>query len=224
MSTQQLGNDAEDRALSYLVSQGLDLLSRNFSCRRGEIDLVMQDDNCVVFVEVRMRNHPDYGSGADTVTVGKMRKLAVTAEHFLQQHPIPGNLDCRFDVISIDDKLDWIQNAFKISSNVKGFSYYILLVFVLSWKDSLSISIVLLQRKNSDYMRTEFVHRSPFLTVIHYYTLQYRLNIQNNSILVCVNLSAIQKIMCYEDNTKCSLFSMLGNDISANERKILIQC
>lgn len=116
MKTQQLGIDAEDRALSYLVSQGLELLTRNFSCRRGEIDLIMQDARCIVFVEVRMRNHPDYGSGADTVTISKMRKLAVTAEYFLQQHPIPGNLDCRFDVISVDDKIDWIQHAFTLDS------------------------------------------------------------------------------------------------------------
>jgi putative endonuclease len=116
MTTKHLGEQAENRALKFLQSKGLELLLRNYACRRGEIDLIMQDENCIVFVEVRMRNNADYGSGAETVTVDKMRKLAFTAEHFLQKHPIPGNLDCRFDVISLDDKIDWIQHAFTLDS------------------------------------------------------------------------------------------------------------
>jgi putative endonuclease len=116
MTTKQLGDQAESAALKYLQAQGLDLLSKNYACRRGEIDLIMQDENCIVFVEVRMRNNTDYGSGADTVTTTKMRKLALTAEHFLQQNQIPGNLDCRFDVISLDDNIDWIQHAFTLDS------------------------------------------------------------------------------------------------------------
>lgn len=116
MSTRQLGDEAEHRALQYLERKGLTLVTRNFSCRRGEIDLIMQDADCLVFVEVRMRNNPDHGSGADTVTRSKMRKLAITAEVFLNSQQIPENLDCRFDVVSVDDKIDWIQHAFTLDS------------------------------------------------------------------------------------------------------------
>ncbi len=116
MSTRALGIEAENEALKYLERQGLNLITRNFSCRRGEIDLIMQDADCIVFVEVRMRNNPNHGSGADTVTRSKMRKLAFTAEIFLKSHGNPGNSDCRFDVISVDDKIDWIQHAFTLDS------------------------------------------------------------------------------------------------------------
>lgn len=49
------GKAGEDEALSYLVRQGLTLIERNFRCRGGEIDLIMQDGGEVVFVEVSSR-------------------------------------------------------------------------------------------------------------------------------------------------------------------------
>ena len=115
-NTRSSGQRAEQRAQTFLERQGLDLLAKNYAWKRGEIDLIMQDSNCVVFVEVRMRNRPDYGTGAETVGRTKIQKIAVTAEHFLANHPIPGNLDCRFDVISVDENIDWIQNAFTLDS------------------------------------------------------------------------------------------------------------
>jgi putative endonuclease len=116
VKTQRLGNAAEQAALEYLESQGLQCIERNFSCKMGEIDLIMLDNNALVFVEVRLRNNPHHGSGADSVTRPKIRKLIRTAELFLTRHPIPGNLDCRFDVISMDNKIDWIKNAFTLDS------------------------------------------------------------------------------------------------------------
>jgi putative endonuclease len=79
----------------------------------GEIDLIMTDENCLIFVEVRLRTNPNYGSGAESVTLTKQRKIIRTAQFYLLNHAI-GNRDCRFDVISIDDKIDWIQGAFSL--------------------------------------------------------------------------------------------------------------
>ena len=114
MNTRHSGGLAEDRALKHLEIQGMELVARNYSWQRGEIDLIMLDQSCLVFVEVRMRNRSDYGTGADTVGPTKMRRVAFTAQHYLATHPIPGNLDCRFDVISVDENIDWIQNAFTL--------------------------------------------------------------------------------------------------------------
>tara|TARA_R110002072_G_scaffold2252_2_gene18602 strand:+ start:68168 stop:68524 length:357 start_codon:yes stop_codon:yes gene_type:complete len=116
VKTQRLGNAAEQAALNHLESEGLQCIERNFSCKMGEIDLIMLDKNALVFVEVRLRNNPHHGSGADSVTRSKMRKLIRTAEFYLTKHPIPGNLDCRFDVVSMDNKIDWIKNAFTLDS------------------------------------------------------------------------------------------------------------
>ncbi len=113
MKTQRIGNEAEQKALSFLEAKGLSLVEKNFSCRLGEIDLIMKDETCLIFVEVRKRTNPLYGSGAETVTPAKQRKIIKTAQFFLLNHAI-GDYDCRFDVISINEDVDWIKHAFTL--------------------------------------------------------------------------------------------------------------
>lgn len=115
MKTQILGNAAEQLALTYLEQKGLRLLEKNYACRLGEIDLIMEDDSCLIFIEVRLRTNPHYGTGAETVTFAKQKKIIKTAQFFLLGYDI-GNRDCRFDVISIDQDIDWIQHAFTLNS------------------------------------------------------------------------------------------------------------
>lgn len=114
MTTQQIGSAAEQAALEFLEARHLRLVRKNYCCRLGEIDLIMRDPNTLIFVEVRLRHDTSYGTGAETVTRSKMRKIINTAEHFLVKHPFLGNLDCRFDVVSMSDNIDWIQNAFTL--------------------------------------------------------------------------------------------------------------
>ena len=114
----ETGHDAEDMACHYLLEQGLKTLCRNYRCPRGEIDAIMEDNNIIVFVEVRYRKHTRFGSGAETVTHAKQSKLIATALHYLQKHPKYSNRPSRFDVISISHhsqqaKIDWIQDAFQ---------------------------------------------------------------------------------------------------------------
>mgnify|MGYP001194408915 FL=1 len=107
------GEAAERAAEAYLAARGLILLARNYRSPHGEIDLIMQDGQTVVFVEVRQRRNPRYGSGADSVDARKQRRLQLTAEHYLQRL---GNLPaCRFDVVSLDGAggIDWIAGAFE---------------------------------------------------------------------------------------------------------------
>ena len=68
----QRGNDAENRALEFLETQGLRLVTRNFLCKVGEIDLIVRDQTTVIFVEVRYRQDTSRGTGAETVTRSKM--------------------------------------------------------------------------------------------------------------------------------------------------------
>ena len=114
MTSQQVGYAAEQTALEFLQSKGMTLVCRNFSCKMGEIDLIMLDDRAIVFVEVRLRHDSRYGSGAETVTYQKMRKIIKTAQYYLINNPPVGNLDYRFDVISMDSRIDWIKNAFTL--------------------------------------------------------------------------------------------------------------
>ncbi|WP_025916683.1 YraN family protein [Herminiimonas sp. CN] len=104
------GQAGEDAALAYLSAQGLVLLQRNFRCRGGEIDLVMQDDKALVFVEVRRRANLRHGGAAASVTRSKQARLIVAAQIYLQRYRMPPA--CRFDVIAIDgDHLEWLRNA-----------------------------------------------------------------------------------------------------------------
>ena len=117
----QLGNQAEKQACQYLQANGLSLLETNFRSRCGEIDLIMQQGNTLVFVEVRYRKHSLYGGALESITTAKQNKIRRTAEIFLQLHP--QYTDCRFDVIAACPckasqssqhafHFEWIQNAF----------------------------------------------------------------------------------------------------------------
>ena len=107
----------EKAAESYLRKQGLRLLQRNFSSRFGEIDLIMEDGQTLVFVEVKFRKSSQHGSGADAVTFHKQGRISRTAAWYLAKNPHRGESICRFDVISInpqqkDEGVNWIRNAF----------------------------------------------------------------------------------------------------------------
>jgi putative endonuclease len=116
-SAQQTGQNAEDSACTYLVKQGLKLITRNYQCRLGEIDLIMQDKESLVFVEVRFRRKQNFGTSSETVNYFKQKKLLRTARFYLQQKRLTDKVPCRFDVIAIADEathanIDWIKNAF----------------------------------------------------------------------------------------------------------------
>jgi putative endonuclease len=107
----------EKTAESFLRTQGLELLQRNFSSRFGEIDLIMEDDQTLVFVEVKYRRNNHHGSGAEAVTFHKQGRISRTAAWYLAKNPRRADQFCRFDIISInhqdkDQGIEWIRNAF----------------------------------------------------------------------------------------------------------------
>lgn len=119
----QIGMAAESLACDYLQQQGLDLLERNYRAPRGELDLIMQEHDHMVFVEVRFRHNHRFGSGADSVHATKQDKLIKTALYYLQQHPKLAKRPVRFDVVSISTKdnqpqIDWIKDAFQAKGSM----------------------------------------------------------------------------------------------------------
>lgn len=108
---------AEERALAYLQMHGLALLARNYRCRGGELDLVMEGSGMLVFVEVRHRASADFGTPEETVTASKQKRLLLAARTYLLRHPRHAARPMRFDVLSLQGKLPearikWIRNAF----------------------------------------------------------------------------------------------------------------
>lgn len=121
--TRTTGRAAEKLALAHLRRQGLTPVDRNYRTRRGEIDLVMLDGSCLVFVEVRYRARTGFASAVETVDRHKRSKLAAAAAKFLATHTAYRYHTCRFDVVGIDadskgaTRIDWRRDAFRLSDD-----------------------------------------------------------------------------------------------------------
>ena len=107
------GKLAETLAADYLQSRGLRLIERNYSCRLGEIDLILADGPATVFAEVRLRRSLAFGGAAASITAAKRQRILNAARHYLSGRP---ERPCRFDVILLDaldpERIEWIKDAF----------------------------------------------------------------------------------------------------------------
>jgi len=109
------GRVAEQLACDYLIKNGLKLIDKNFHSRYGEIDLIMQQQNTLVFIEVRYRKNQNYGGAKESVTPSKQQKIQKTALFYMQQKGREYN--ARFDVVAMSGNnknlnIEWIKNAF----------------------------------------------------------------------------------------------------------------
>lgn len=96
-----LGRKGEDLAARYLEqSRGLVVLSRNWRCQEGELDLVLTDGRTLVVCEVKTRTSTHYGSPGEAVTDQKAGRIRRLARRWQQAHHV-GPCDVRFDIISV---------------------------------------------------------------------------------------------------------------------------
>ena len=108
------GGEAEERAASFLVRQGLAIVARNYRTRMGEIDLVAREGATLVFVEVRRRESEHFGGAAGSVDWKKRRRLVAAARHFLAR--LGSEPPCRFDVVALHQgECAWLRAAFDVS-------------------------------------------------------------------------------------------------------------
>jgi putative endonuclease len=106
------GFDGERRAEGYLRARGFRLVAANFLTRVGEIDLIMEDGDTLVFIEVKRRRNERYGEPEQSVTPGKIRRILKAALVFLHRHGIQDRM-IRFDVVILDgDVIRHLPNAF----------------------------------------------------------------------------------------------------------------
>jgi putative endonuclease len=97
----RLGRWSERRCERFLQSKGLRTLTRNYSCKLGELDLVMvAADGTIVFVEVRSRANEDFSTAEATITPAKRERLKHAVQYFLAAHKIE-NRPLRFDVVTL---------------------------------------------------------------------------------------------------------------------------
>ena len=114
-SSKAIGDLAESLAARFLEQHGLKVLTRNFRCRGGEIDLICRNGKTLVFVEVRRRRSASFGGAGASITRSKQRRIILAAQHYLTANA-KTECDCRFDCVLLDgrteDHIEWIRDAF----------------------------------------------------------------------------------------------------------------
>ena len=115
------GKEGEKAAVRFLKKKGYRIIEKNYRNKSGEIDIVAEQDQVLVFIEVKSRADSEYGEPLEAVTPHKHRKIGQVARGFLTQHQIE-NRDCRFDVVGIKGnpnepktwEVELVQDAFRL--------------------------------------------------------------------------------------------------------------
>lgn len=112
------GQWAETMALGHLRAQGLIVVERNYSCRRGELDLICLDGPELAFVEVRYRQPGALVDALESIDEQKMARIRTAATHFLNARSEHATRVCRFDVVTVSGtqtapSIDWLKDAFE---------------------------------------------------------------------------------------------------------------
>ena len=96
----KLGQKGEKLTQKYLKKKGYKLIRSNYSTKKGEIDLIMQQDDTVVFVEVKTRQTDEFAPGELAVNFHKQKHIAAVARLFIHQNNLY-DCPCRFDVVAV---------------------------------------------------------------------------------------------------------------------------
>lgn len=110
------GNYGEDKAVRFLETNGYTIIQRNFRTRTGEIDIICQKNDFLVFVEVKTLPNGDLDTLSHVLNLTKQKKIIKTAKYFVQNHRQYSNGYIRFDVLAVDvpglEPVYHIENAF----------------------------------------------------------------------------------------------------------------
>ncbi len=117
MKRKELGDIGEELARKFLKKKGYRIHETNFRCREGEIDIIAEHKDYLVFVEVRTRTGSSFGSPEESVTFAKKEKLIATALAYMSSHKdLPDNWRIDFVGIELNQKgkasrIELIENA-----------------------------------------------------------------------------------------------------------------
>ena len=111
----QTGRQGEDMAASFLIGKGCKIIERNWRCAAGEVDLIMEDGDALVFVEVRTRSGLRFGRPEESITPAKQARLIELAQTYLQERAASSQL-WRIDVVAVQlgpglPQVNHIENA-----------------------------------------------------------------------------------------------------------------
>ncbi|MDY6787568.1 MAG: YraN family protein [candidate division WOR-3 bacterium] len=102
MNFRKKGEIGEDTAVQYLKSLKKHIIERNYYSPFGEIDIIVEEDRTIVFIEVKYRESRRMGKPAESVDFRKKRRIVLSARHYMMKHPRLAQHNIRFDFIGID--------------------------------------------------------------------------------------------------------------------------
>jgi len=116
-SRKRTGDAGEKIAAEFLINHGYAIIGTNFRCQYGEVDIIAEHANCLVFVEVRTKKSLAFGTPEESITPAKKEKLILTAQTYMQEHnDLPS--DWRIDVVAVElnknnsvKRIDLIENV-----------------------------------------------------------------------------------------------------------------
>ena len=110
LNTREIGNKYEDKSVEILIKNSYKILERNYQNKYGEIDIIAQKDDEIVFVEVKYRKTNKFGYGYEAVDRRKIMKILKLANYYMQSKKYQ-DYKIRFDCMSyLGDELDRIKN------------------------------------------------------------------------------------------------------------------
>ncbi len=112
------GEEGERRAENFLKKKGFRILQRNYFCKTGELDLVAEDGNSLVFVEVKTRKKFGKELPEAAMTIKKKHRVCSAARHFMKKYRITNKI-FRFDIVGLefDDENNWEINHWQNAIN-----------------------------------------------------------------------------------------------------------
>jgi putative endonuclease len=116
MNRQELGNLGERLAQKALKKRGYNIIETNFRCSIGEIDIVAQQKNCLVFVEVRTKSNLDFGSPEESITINKKKRLITSALTYINTHHNVPSL-WRIDFVAVEINLEGKLRRIEVIEN-----------------------------------------------------------------------------------------------------------
>lgn len=113
LNRRKLGTEKETAACIFLESRGVSVLEQNYRCRQGEIDIIGQEGEYLVFFEVKYRRDEASGHPAEAVSRSKQRKICAVSDYYRYSRRYAQECAVRYDVIAITaNQIIWYQNAF----------------------------------------------------------------------------------------------------------------
>lgn len=125
MDRRKVGEEGEAVARRFLEGLGFRIVEENFACPMGEIDLIAEEGDVLVFVEVKARRSAQFGGPAEAVHARKQRQILRVAETYLRERRL--RVPCRVDVVAVEfpphgspPRVELIRNAVQGTGSAGG--------------------------------------------------------------------------------------------------------